>query len=126
MKTRARWMGFVLLLAASPASAEDPERVAMAHVRFTTDPSVTASCSALGQASDDSVKDLRRKIVRAGGNTALLSFGIEDMEKIYARVFLCPRTAPATPAPANVPPPPPGPPPPPPPPGSPPPPPPAR
>jgi hypothetical protein len=39
----------------------------------------------VGVVNDDSVKDLRRKIVRAGGNTALLIFGIEDMSRIYAR-----------------------------------------
>jgi hypothetical protein len=123
MKIRAGWIGLFLLVSASPASAQDPERLAMAQVRFTTEPAVTAQCTALGQVSDDSVKDLRRKIVRAGGNTGLLSFGIEEMSQIYARVFLCPRasaappaTVPPPPPPVTVPPPPPGPPPPPPPP----------
>jgi hypothetical protein len=74
----------------------------------------------MGAVNDDSVKDLRRKIVRAGGNTALLIFGIEDMSRIYAEVFRCPTQE----APASLPPPA-GPPPPPPPGGSPPPPPPA-
>jgi hypothetical protein len=123
MKIRASWIGLVLLAAASHVHAQDSERVAMAQVRLTTDPMVTAQCTALGQVSDDSVKDLRRKIVRAGGNTGLLAFGIEEMSQIYARVFLCARAAPAPavtgpppPPPVTVPPPPPGPPPPPPPP----------
>jgi hypothetical protein len=97
----------------------------------------------MGAVNDDSVKDLRRKIVRAGGNTALVIFGVEDMSRIYAEVFRCPTPeappsaggAPSPPAPGvsrspaaplppapDVPPPPAGPPPPPPPSGAPPPP----
>ena len=105
----------VLVLAAMPAAAQDAERLAMARVRLTTDPAVTRECTALGSVSDDSVKDLRRKIVRAGGNSALLVFGIEDLSMIYAQVFRCP--PPGT-LPPGAPPPPPGPPPPPPPPPS--------
>jgi len=42
---------------------------------------------ALGLASDDSVKDLRRKIARAGGNAAVLSFDTDDLTRIQAEVF---------------------------------------
>jgi len=38
----------------------------------------------VGAVSDDSIKDLRRKIVKAGGNAAVLSFEIEDMSTIHA------------------------------------------
>jgi hypothetical protein len=104
----------VLLLAATtPAHAQDAERLAMARLRLTTDPALTRECTRLGSVDDDSVKDLRRKIVRAGGDTALLAFGIEDMSRIYAQVFRCP---PPAALPPGTPPPPPGPPPPPPPP----------
>jgi hypothetical protein len=95
-----------------------PETLAMARVRLSTEPGVAAGCTRLGLVSDDSVKDLRRKIVRAGGNTAVVSFGIVDMSQIHADVFRCNPSA-ATPSsgglPAGIPPPPPGPPPPPPP-----------
>ena len=84
----------------------------MAGVRLTTDPAVPVGCTRIGLVRDDSVKDLRRKVVKAGGDTALLSFPADDMEKIHAQVFRCP---PHTVGPPHVPPPPPGPPPPPPP-----------
>ena len=62
----------------------------MARLRLTTDPAQTRGCTRMGAVNDDSVKDLRRKIVRAGGNTALVIFGVEDMSRIYAEVFRCP------------------------------------
>jgi hypothetical protein len=72
----------------------------MARLRLTTDPALTRGCARMGAVNDDSVKDLRRKIVRAGGNTALLIFGIEDMSRIYAEVFRCStQEAPAGPPP---------------------------
>lgn len=102
---------------ASPADAQDREKVAMARVRFTTEPALTQGCTRLGSARDDSVKDLRRKIVKLGGNTGLLTFGgSEDLSVVFAEVFRCmdpPAASPGT-APARVPLPPPGPPPPPP------------
>jgi hypothetical protein len=105
----------VTLLAASVsvAAAQDAERLAMQRVRLTTEASATQYCTRLGAVSDDSVKDLRRKIVKAGGDAALIVFGIEDLSMIYAQIFRCP---PVAPLPAGVPPPPPGTPPPPPPP----------
>jgi hypothetical protein len=63
---------------------------------------VATGCTRLGLVSDDSVKDLRKKIVRAGGNTAILSFGIVDMSTIYAEVFRC-TASPAAPRPSTVP-----------------------
>jgi len=114
--------GMLLLLTvplAGPAGAQDPGRIAMARVRLTTEPGLTQGCSRVGTARDTDLKDLRRKIVRMGGNTALMAFGgTEDLSMIYAEVFRCveaPATAPGT-TPARIPPPPPGPPPPPPPP----------
>jgi hypothetical protein len=102
----------VLLLAVVvPAHGQDPERLAMARLRLTTDPVLTRECARLGSVDDDSVKDLRRKIVRAGGDTALLAFGVEDLSRIYAQFFRCP---PPGALPPGAPPPPPGPPPPPP------------
>jgi len=116
MKTIAIGLGILLLASASPARAQDPEHWAMAHLRLTTEPTVAQGCARIGAVSDDSLKDLRRKIVRAGGNIGLLSFRADQLSVIHAEVFRCPapRTAPAT-APPSVPPPPPGPPPPPPP-----------
>src|SRR5256712_8787355 len=103
----------LLLVAASGAWGQDRKRFAMAHVRLSTDQTIAAGCARMGRVSDDSVKDLRRKIVRAGGNTAVISFAADDLSVILADVFRC---TPATSRPAGVPPPPPGAPPPPPPP----------
>jgi hypothetical protein len=108
-----------LLLALAPlsaAAADDAERYAMSRLRLTTEAARTKGCQLVGSISDDSVKDLRRKILRLGGDTALLTFGIEDPSKIYAQVFRCPPAATSAPAPPppppGTPPPPPGPPPP--------------
>jgi hypothetical protein len=115
----------LMLVVPSPSIADDGERYAMTRLRLTTESARTKGCTLVGSVSDDSVKDLRRKILRMGGDTALLTFGIEDLSKIYAQVFRCPAAAPAAPAapappppppPPGTPPPPPGPPPPPPPP----------
>ena len=114
--------GALLLMTATlagPAGAQDAEKIAMARVRLTTEPGLTQGCSRIGPARDDSVKDLRRKVVKMGGNTAVMAFGgTEDLSVIYAEVFRCgdpPAAAPGT-APARIPLPPAGPPPPPPPP----------
>jgi hypothetical protein len=129
MRTGAAWGALLLLASVLPATADDGERIAMARVRLTTDPALTRGCTRLGAVSDDSIKDLRRKIVRVGGDTALLAFGVEDLSMVHAQIFRCPPPppvpppssappppAPAAPRPPGVPPPPPGTPPPPPPP----------
>ena len=94
------------------AWAEEAERRAMAQVLLSTEASLLSGCTRIGLASDDSVKDLRRKIVRAGGNAAVLSFDTDDLSRIQAEVFRCTATARA---PSNIPAPPAGAPPPPPP-----------
>jgi hypothetical protein len=100
----------IVVVWASSAAAQDATRLAMTRLRLTTDPKVPVGCATLGTVSDNSLKDLRRKIVRLGGNTALLTFP-EDLDRIQAVAFRC---SPST-TPAGIPPPPPGPPPPPPP-----------
>jgi hypothetical protein len=125
MKTRAGWAALLLTLAPmASAAAQDGERHAMSRLRLTTEASRTHGCTRIGAVSDDSIKDLRRKILRLGGDTALLTFGLEDLSTIYAQVFRCPAAAPPAappasqvpppPPPPGTPPPPPGPPPPPP------------
>jgi hypothetical protein len=110
MKRAAVLATLVIVTSTSAASAQD-ERAALARVRLTTDPKVPVGCTRIGLVRDDSIKDLRRKVVKAGGDTALLSFPAEDMSMIDAQVFRCPPHA----VPPGIPPPPPGPPPPPPP-----------
>jgi hypothetical protein len=95
---------------AAPASAQDYEK--MRQVKLTTDPVDTYRCAKLGVVRDDSMKDLRKKIVRAGGNVGLLNFTATDMAVVYAEVFRCPPPEPpGSPPPGrppDVPPPPPG------------------
>lgn len=110
MKKAAVLLGAVMVAATSTAIAQD-DRAVLARVRLTTDPRVPVGCTRIGLVRDDSIKDLRRKVLKAGGDTALLSFPADDLEKIDAQVFRCP---PHT-TPSHIPPPPPGPPPPPPP-----------
>jgi hypothetical protein len=98
------------LVPLSYAWAEQAENVALARVRLTTEPALTTGCTRLGLVSDDSVKDLRRKIVKAGGNTGVLAFGVDDLSTIHAEVFRCPSTdarLSIPPPPAGTPPPPP-------------------
>jgi hypothetical protein len=101
-----------LLVLAAPAGAQDNVRYLMARVRFTTDPLLPAGCIFIATVADDSVKDLRRKIVAFGGNTAVIAFPPEDIDRIHAQAYRCP---PPPALPPGVPPPPAGPPPPPPP-----------
>ena len=98
-----------VLVLAAPAAAQKSERAARDRIAFTTDPTLTLGCTLIGRVKDDDVKDLRRKIVRLGGDTAVVAFGDEE---IVADVYRCP-TAPA-PTPGAIPPPPAGAPPPPP------------
>ena len=93
----------------TPARADD-EINAMARVRLTTEPALAAGCTRVGAMSDDNIKDLRRKIVRAGGNTAVISFNAMEMSMLLAEVFRCSTTpnGPSIPhPPAGAPPPPP-------------------
>ena len=117
MKRTLGLVGTLLLASSSSAAADDAEHLAMARVRLTTEPSVARGCTRVGQVSDDSVKDLRRTIVRAGGDVGVLSVSTENMEIVLAQVYRCPapasaapRTAPPTAAPPPPPPPPPNPP----------------
>jgi hypothetical protein len=99
----------ILLALAAPASAQKTERAARDRIAFTTDPTLTQGCTLLGRVKDDEVKDLRRKIVRLGGDTAVVAFGDEE---IVADVYRCPAAPPQSsgsipPPPAGTPPPPP-------------------
>jgi hypothetical protein len=88
-----------LVVGAVPARAESESKL-MRQVRLTTEPAQTQGCTKLTIVSDDSAKDLRRKIVRAGGNTGLVTFGGSDLAVIYAEVFNCTGAVPPTSSPA--------------------------
>ena len=77
----------------------------MARVRLSTESYVAKGCTRLGSVSDDRVKDLRKKIVRSGGDTGIITFSIDHMSMILAEVYRCPAKS-AAPAPKITPPPP--------------------
>jgi hypothetical protein len=99
----------VVVTLVSGAGAQDAERAAMAQIRFSTEQSAARGCSRVASAKDDSVRDLRRKIVRAGGNLAVISFHVDDLSNIFAEIFRCggPVGAPSAPPPGATAPPPP-------------------
>ena len=89
MSTRA--MTFLLVVAfAGPAFGQGvSEKVAMFAVRLTTEAPVLSSCERTGRVSDSSMEDLRKKIVRAGGNAGLLVFASDDLDEVHAEVYRC-------------------------------------
>ena len=99
----------VVLALVSSAGAQDGERAAMAQIRVSTEQAAARGCSHVASAKDNSVRDLRRKIVRAGGNLAVISFHVDDLSNIYAEIFRCggPAGAPSAPPPGATAPPPP-------------------
>jgi hypothetical protein len=90
VRTPTLWTAALLLASISPAAAEDGEHLAMSRVRLSTEPAVARGCTKVGKVSDDSVKDLRKKIVRDGGDTGILTFSTDNMSTIHAEVYRCP------------------------------------
>ena len=72
---------------------DEQEHKAMAAVFLTTEPALVSGCNQIGVAGDDNVKDLRRKIVRGGGNAAVLTFRVDDLKMMAANVYKCPTAA---------------------------------
>ena len=103
MKTIIFWTGALLLASLSLAQADDGEHLAMARVRLSTEAAAAKGCTRVGAVSDDKVKDLRKKIVRQGGDTAILTFSTDNMSTILAEVYKCPAKTTAAPAPKTTP-----------------------
>jgi hypothetical protein len=99
---RAAVLAMALVMAvASGAAAQDSERAAMAQIRFTTEPAAASGCSHINSAKDNSLRDLRRKIVRAGGNMAVLSFHVDDLSTMFAEIYRCGGFGPGSGAPGS-------------------------
>ena len=101
---RVRFGAVLAVILASHAvsvRANDREKMAMARLRLTTEPqTLPPNCTLVGTVKDDSMEDLRKKIVRAGGDTGLLSFPSDDLSVIYAKVYRCPVYSPSIPPPS--------------------------
>ena len=95
-------MALVMALAAG-AAAQDSERAAMAQIRFSTEPAAAQGCSHINSAKDNSLRDLRRKIVRVGGNMAVLSFHVDDLSTLFAEIYRCGGFGPGSGAPGAAP-----------------------
>lgn len=108
MKRMTVWTLALLLAPVPIATADDAaEELAMARVRLSTEAYVAKGCTRLGSVSDDRVKDLRKKIVRVGGDTGIITFSIDHMSTILAEVYRCPvKSAAPAPTPKITPPPP--------------------
>src|SRR6266446_186858 len=82
-----------MILAATPlttpaAHAKDSDKAQAVIVQLVGTVAGLQGCNAVGKAvADDDSKDLRRKIVRAGGNAGLLAY---DGDNYSAQVFRCP------------------------------------
>ena len=75
------------------SAAKEAERRAMAQVRLTTEEALLSGCTRLSVVTDNSAKDMRRKIVRAGGNAAVVSFPADNPKMMQADVYRCTTTA---------------------------------
>jgi hypothetical protein len=98
--TRTMWgltVPAFMLMSGGPAWGNPAEKAALIRVLLTTEARLVAGCDRVGLVSDDAVEDLRKKIVRSGGDTGLLSFDTDDLDKIYAEIYRCQK--PAAPAP---------------------------
>ena len=69
------------------SAAKEAERRAMAQVRLTTEEALLSGCTRLSVVTDNSAKDMRRKIVRAGGNAAVVSFPADNPKMMQADVY---------------------------------------
>jgi len=95
----------LILMTGSLAWGNAAEKAALARVVLTTEARLVAGCDRLGLVSDDEVEDLRKKIVRTGGDTGLLSFDTDDLDRIHAEIYRCQKGAVPAPTAAVAPPP---------------------
>lgn len=84
----------IVIMSGAAVSAEVSERPLMQRVLLTTDARQITACERLGAASDTSLGDLRKKIVRRGGDAGLLTFDPDDLDKVHADVYRCQKPAP--------------------------------
>jgi hypothetical protein len=96
--TRRALLGFVVLLATSPpAWGQAFDKQTLLRVLLATDARQVAACERLGVVSDTSPEDLRKKIIRLGGDAGLVTFDPADPDRMNAEVYRCQKVA--TPAP---------------------------
>ncbi len=91
-----------MVLVTAPAAWGQPfDRQTLLRVLLATDARQVAACQRLGIVSDTSPEDLRKKILRMGGDAGLVAFDLADPDKMNAEVYRC-RPVTASPAPPGV------------------------
>jgi hypothetical protein len=92
------------MLATDPAAWGQPiDRQTLLRVLLATDVRQVASCQRLGIVSDTSPEDLRKKILRMGGDAGFVTFDLADPDRMNAEVYRCRAVAaPAAPPVAGV------------------------
>ncbi|HEU5303766.1 MAG TPA: hypothetical protein VFU40_03900 [Gemmatimonadales bacterium] len=87
-----------VLLASSPSvwgQAPQYDRQTLLRVLLATDAAQVVACERLGIVRDSSPEDLRKKILRLGGDAGLVTFDSADPDKMNAEVYRCQKKAPA-------------------------------
>ncbi|MGH7310510.1 MAG: hypothetical protein ACREK6_17635 [Candidatus Rokuibacteriota bacterium] len=101
---RRALLAVVIVLATDRAAWGQPvDRQILLRVLLATDARQVAACQRLGIVSDTSPEDLRKKILRAGGNAGFVTFDPTDPDKMNAEVYRCPPAAAAARSPAAPP-----------------------
>ena len=96
----------ILLATTSGASGQRFDRQTLLRVQLATEARQVATCQRLTIVSDTSPEDLRKKILRSGGDTGLVTFDPADPDKMTAVVYRCQAESitapPAAPAPPSA------------------------
>jgi hypothetical protein len=79
----------VLLSTSASAWGQMYDKYALLRVPLATEASQVAGCVKVGITSDNSPEDLRKKILRMGGDVGLVTFDLQDPDKINAEVYRC-------------------------------------
>jgi len=97
---RRALLAIVVLLAMTPSAwGQAFDRQTLLRVLLATDARQVAACERLGILSDTSPEDLRKKIIRMGGDAGLVTFDAADPDKMNAEVYRCQKvTTPAVPS----------------------------
>jgi hypothetical protein len=87
---RRALLAIVVLVASTPSVwGQALERQTLLRVLLATDARQVATCQRLGVVSDTSPEDLRKKILRGGGDAGLVTFDAMDPDKMNAEVYRC-------------------------------------
>jgi hypothetical protein len=87
---RRALLAIVVLVASTPSVwGQAFDRQTLLRVLLATDARQVATCQRLGLVSDTSPEDLRKKILRGGGDAGLVTFDAMDPDKMNAEVYRC-------------------------------------